>query len=50
MFEEASGIVNVLQGKGETGVRSSGHASQLARLGSSRARKRALVVEDALEK
>ena len=24
MFEEASGIVNVLQGKGETGVRSSG--------------------------
>lgn len=50
MFEEASGIVNVLQGKGETGVRSSGHASQLARLGSSRAKKRALVIEDALEK
>jgi hypothetical protein len=50
MFEEASGIVSVLQGKGETGVRSSGHASQLARLGSSRAKKRALIVEDALEK
>lgn len=50
MFEEASGIVNVLQGRGEAGVRSSGHASQLARLGSSRAKKRALVIEDSLEK
>lgn len=50
MFEEASGIVNVLQGKGESGVRSAGHASQLARLGSSRAKKRALIVEDSLEK
>jgi hypothetical protein len=50
MFEEASGIVSVLQGKGESGVRSSGHASQLARLGSSRAKKRALVIEDSLEK
>ena len=50
MFEEVSGIGNVLQGKGEAGVRSSGHASQLARLGSSRAKKRALVIEDSLEK
>lgn len=50
MFEEASGIVNVLQGRGEAGVRSSSHASQLARLGSSRAKKRALIVEDSLEK
>ena len=50
MFEEVSGIGNVLQGKGESGVRSAGHASQLARLGSSRAKKRALIVEDALEK
>ena len=50
MFEEASGIGNVLQGKGESGVRSAGHASQLARLGSSRAKKRALIVEDAIEK
>jgi hypothetical protein len=40
----------VLQGKGESGVRSAGHASQLARLGSSRAKKRALIVEDSLEK
>ena len=50
MFEEASGIVNVLQGRGESGVRSAGHASQLARLGSSRAKKRAFIIEDALEK
>ena len=50
MFEEASGLVSVLQGRGESGVRSSGHASQLARLGSSRAKKRALVIEDSLEK
>jgi hypothetical protein len=50
MFAEASGIVSVLQGRGETGVRSAGHASQLARLGSSRAKKRALIVEDSLEK
>lgn len=50
MFEEASGISSILAGRGEAGVRSAGHASQLARLGSSRAKKRALVVEDALEK
>ena len=50
MFAEVSGISNVLSGKGESGVRSQGHASQLARLGSSRAKKRALVVEDSLEK
>ena len=50
MFAEASGISSVLQGRGETGVRSAGHASQLARLGSSRAKKRALIIEDSLEK
>jgi len=50
MFAEASGISSILSGQGEKGVRSAGHASQLARLGSSRAKKRALVVEDALEK
>ena len=50
MFSEVSGISSILQGKGEAGVRSSGHASQLARLGSSRAKKRALIVEDSLEK
>jgi len=50
MFEEISGITNVMQGKGESGVRSQGHAANLARLGSSRAKKRALIVEDQLEK
>jgi len=50
MFAEASGISEVLSGRGEQGVRSAGHASQLARLGSSRAKKRALIVESALEK
>jgi len=50
MFEEASGITNVISGKGESGVRSQGHAANLARLGSSRAKKRALIVEDQLEK
>lgn len=49
-FEEMSGITNVIQGKGEQGVRSQGHAANLARLGSSRAKKRALIVEDQLEK
>jgi len=50
MFAEASGISSILSGHGEQGVRSAGHASQLARLGSSRAKKRALIVEDSLEK
>jgi hypothetical protein len=49
MFDEMSGLTNVTQGRGEAGVRSSGHASQLARLGSSRIKKRAMVVEDSLE-
>jgi hypothetical protein len=49
-FEEASGISSVLSGRGESGVRSAGHASQLARLGSSRAKRRALQVELSLEK
>jgi hypothetical protein len=50
MFEDTSGINNVMQGKGESGVRSSGQTSQLARLGSARVKKRAMVVEDSLEK
>lgn len=50
MFEEMSGITNVIQGKGEQGVRSQGHAANLARLGSSRAKRKALLVEDSLEK
>lgn len=49
MFEEMSGITNIMQGRGEAGVRSQAHAGQLAQLGSSRAKKRALIVEDSLE-
>lgn len=50
MFEESIGISPIMTGHGETGVRSAGHASQLARLGAARTKKRALVVEDVLEK
>jgi hypothetical protein len=49
MMEETVGISNVMQGKGETGVRSSGHASQLLRVGASRVKKRAVRIEDYLE-
>ena len=50
MFAERSGISNVLSGKGESGVRTKGQTNSLATFGSSRVKKRALVVEDALEK
>ncbi len=50
MFNEMTGLSNVTQGKGESGVRSKGHASELARLGSSRIRKRAFTLEDGLDK
>lgn len=48
-FAERSGLQNVLMGKGEAGVRSGKQTSELARLSSARIKKRALVVEDALE-
>jgi len=50
MFDETIGLSNVLKGKGEAGVRSKGQTDRLAQLGSSRAKKRALVIEDALER
>lgn len=50
MFDEAAGISPVMMGHGDTGVRSAGHAAQLARLGAARTKKRALVVEDVLER
>lgn len=50
MFSERSGLQNLLMGKGESGVRSGRQTSELARLGSARIKKRALVIEDALEK
>ena len=48
-FAERSGLQNILMGKGETGVRSGSQTSTLAKLSSARIKKRALVVEDALE-
>lgn len=50
MFAEQSGLQNLLQGKGESGVRSGRQTSELARLGSARIKKRSLTVEDCLEK
>jgi hypothetical protein len=49
-FLEALGLSNVLMGKGEHGVRSQSQTKSLATLGSSRSKKRALVIEDSLEK
>lgn len=49
LFDEMSGLPAVAQGHGEQGVRSQAHASQLIRAGTSRAKSRALVVEDQLE-
>jgi hypothetical protein len=49
-FSDHSGLPNTVQGKGEVGVRSGKQTSELARLGSARIKKRALVIEDALEK
>lgn len=49
MFNEIMGLSNVTQGKGESGVRSKGHAAELARLGSARIKKRAGLIEDSLD-
>ena len=49
LFNEMSGLPAVAQGRGEQGVRSQAHANQLIRAGTSRAKSRALVVEDQLE-
>ena len=50
MFDETMGLSNVLKGKGEAGVRSKGQTDSLARLGSARAKKRALIIEDSIER
>lgn len=47
MFDDQAGISSILMGKGASGVRSHGQADLMARLGSSRVKKRALVVEEA---
>lgn len=49
MFDDQAGIHNVLQGKGEPGVRSKGQADLMARLSSARPKARAVVIEEAAE-
>jgi len=48
-FDDAVGTSDVMSGKGEPGVRSEGHAAQLMRAGSSRAKARALIIERQIE-
>ena len=48
-FEMVTGTTNIMSGKGEAGVRSESHANQLLRVGASRAKRRALIVEDQIE-
>jgi hypothetical protein len=48
-YNDISGLSDVLQGKGETGVRAKGHADILAKLGSARIKQRAQDVERSLE-
>lgn len=50
MFDEISGIRSILKGGGEPGVRSSVHADTLAKVGSSRPKKKASILEDGVEK
>jgi hypothetical protein len=48
-MDVVSGLPNVVQGKGESGVRSAGHAGKLLTVGSARPKKRALIIEKSLE-
>ena len=49
MFNDVSGLSDVLQGKGESGVRAKAHADTLAKLGSARIKQRAQTIERSLE-
>jgi hypothetical protein len=49
LFDDQMGTTKILSGQGESGVRSESHAAQLLRVGASRAKKRAMIVEDSLE-
>lgn len=49
MFNDSSGISHVMQGRGESGVRSKGQADVLARLGSARVKATAISVEESAE-
>lgn len=48
-YNDISGLSDVLQGKGESGVRAKAHADVLAKLGSARIKQRAQAVERSLE-
>lgn len=50
MFEEITGIRELMQGKGASGVRAMSHANLLVKVGSSRVKKKAAILEDAVEK
>jgi hypothetical protein len=50
MFNEQLSLSNIMQGKGESGVRSKGQTSELARLGSSRVKNKAFITEDSLDR
>lgn len=50
MFDEASALTNVTQGRGEAGVRSKGQTDTLMRAGSARPKMRAVIIEDSLER
>lgn len=49
-FADSLALHNILQGKGEPGVRGRGHAQELARISSARIKRKAMTVEDSLEK
>jgi len=48
-FDDQMGTTPIMSGQGESGVRSESHAAQLLRVGASRAKRRAMIVEDSLE-
>jgi hypothetical protein len=48
-IDDMSGLPPVTRGMNPSGVRAAGHASELAKLGSSRAKKRAFIVQDSIE-
>jgi len=50
MFDETISLNNLSKGHGDTGVRSKGQTESLLRVGSSRPKKRALTIEDSLER
>ncbi len=49
LFNEASGIPAVLQGQGQPGARTKGQTDTMAKLGSGRIKRRAMVIEESLD-